>query len=369
LREVRHLDSENWYNDLEIEFKNISSKRIYYVVGYLDFPDVPVAAGGIYGIPLLFGADKNMNYHSIADPDDPYIKPGEPLVFTIAESLRQGLKTEYEKSPDLMRKLELRLNLISFGDGTGFVAERFRDEKIKKAHAKPRKHHGASNTAPADPAEPPQDGCGTCSRYILDSPTGIYCYDVNANKPCNAIRAKPDPSGSAHCALTRPHFFACGGINCWNDEIYESPICPGFTPPASPTPTPEETPTPCVPDVCLDTSADQVDYCAFPPYGCPGDKRPNGSCCYPQCPPSTPPPCNGFLIRPRPGACFWTCIPRSVITNEDDCNTATGYWNFLSNICGNTPQNQVQCDTASWYWKQLRKQSRIRHVRRRAGLE
>ncbi|HEY5885432.1 MAG TPA: hypothetical protein VIT88_12130, partial [Pyrinomonadaceae bacterium] len=38
LVEVRHLQSETWYEDLEIEVRNISSKPIYFVRAYLLFP-------------------------------------------------------------------------------------------------------------------------------------------------------------------------------------------------------------------------------------------------------------------------------------------------------------------------------------------
>jgi len=167
LREVRHLEADTWYNDVEIELKNTSSKPIYYVLAYLDFPDVPVPSAGIYGLPLDFGADQNIDYRRNADPNDPFIKPGETLVFRIPESMRKGLKTQYEKTPDAMKRLELRLNVISFGDGTGFVAERHRDGRIKKGHAEIKRHHRRDRATAADSSEPPQDGCGTCSRYIL----------------------------------------------------------------------------------------------------------------------------------------------------------------------------------------------------------
>jgi hypothetical protein len=133
--EARHLDSDNWYDDLEIDLKNTSTKRIYFVLAYLDFPDVPVP-DGVYGVSLDFGADKNIDYRRTPDPDDPYLKPGDTLTWTIPESFRKGLKRHDETLPSTMKKLELHLSVISFGDGTGFVAERFRDRKIKNAHAR-----------------------------------------------------------------------------------------------------------------------------------------------------------------------------------------------------------------------------------------
>src|SRR2546423_903785 len=225
--EVRHLDSDTWYNDLEIELKNTSNKRIYYVLAFLQFPDIPVPSG-MYGIALDFGADKNSDYRRDPEPDDPYVKPGDTLTYTIPENVRKGLKRHYESSPASVRKLELRINLISFGDGTGFVAERPRDRKVKNAHAESKNRHHADRTAELDSVEPPQDGCGSCSRYVL-GPREVLCY---SGGPCFGKRATTD--ASAKCTLIRPNFFECGELNCYNDEIYESPICPGYTPPESP---------------------------------------------------------------------------------------------------------------------------------------
>src|ERR1041385_4701896 len=234
LVEVRHLDSDTWYNDLEIELKNISTKRIYYVLAYLDFPDIPVP-DGMYGIPLFFGEDKNSDYRRDPEPNDPYLKPGDTLTFTIPENVRKGIKRHYESLPATVQKLELHISLISFGDGTGFVAERPRDRRVKYAHTHPRKRNHSNRKSSTSTAEPLQDGCGSCARYVL-GPREVLCY---SGGPCFGKRATTDPS--AKCALIKPHFFECGELNCYSDDIYESPICPGFTATPTPSPTPEET--------------------------------------------------------------------------------------------------------------------------------
>ena len=56
--EVRNLQSETWYKDLEIEVKNISAKPIYSILAYLQFPDDKVQGNGVSGIVLVFGENK-----------------------------------------------------------------------------------------------------------------------------------------------------------------------------------------------------------------------------------------------------------------------------------------------------------------------
>ncbi len=127
IHQVRNLQSDTWHKDLEIEVKNVSSKPIYFMLAYLQFPDVPVPADGVYGIALEFGMRRNIDYRKNADPQDPRLNPGDKFTFTIPENMRKGLRVQHERSPELMKKLDLHFSVISFGDGTGFVAERLRD--------------------------------------------------------------------------------------------------------------------------------------------------------------------------------------------------------------------------------------------------
>jgi hypothetical protein len=131
---VRNLDSDTWHKDLEIEVKNVSNKPIYFVLAYLSFPDVPVS-NGVFGIALEFGTRRNIDYRNTAAPEDPHINSGDKFVFTIPENMRKGLRVEHEKSPERMQSLDIHFSVISFGDGTGFVAERLRDRRLNKAKA------------------------------------------------------------------------------------------------------------------------------------------------------------------------------------------------------------------------------------------
>jgi hypothetical protein len=129
-RTIRNYDS--WYKDLGIEVKNVSSKPIYFIMAYLIFPDDKRHVKGESGITLEYGARKNIIVNRVADPQDPHLDPGETLVLTIAEQYQRGLKFQHEGSPETFKKLELHVGgVISFGDRTGFEAERFIDYRLR----------------------------------------------------------------------------------------------------------------------------------------------------------------------------------------------------------------------------------------------
>jgi hypothetical protein len=129
--EVRHLQAERWYKDLEIEVKNVSDKPIYFILAYIIFPD-DKAPNGDSGIPLVYGTAKNVDIGEFADPEDIHLDPGKTYVFTIPEDLRKGLEDRTQKYPGVHKKMVLKFALISFGDGTGFEVGEKRDLRWKK---------------------------------------------------------------------------------------------------------------------------------------------------------------------------------------------------------------------------------------------
>jgi len=345
IRQVRNLQSETWHKDLEIEVKNVSSKPIYFILAYLQFPDVPVPADGVYGIALEFGNRRNLDYRKDSDPQDPHLNPGEKFTFTIPESMKKGIRVQHERSPELMKRIELHFSVISFGDGTGFVAERPRARE-KRSHSIRKNHSSNRLEKSASTEPPPQDGCGTCSRYIMDQQQYVICY---SGGPCFSNLATT--SSDQPCTLTRPNNFPCGEVQCHHDEIYESPACPGYSPTPTPTPTPSPipsptpTPEPCIPGVCMDDNpiAVQVDNCNQDySAGCPNGYTRSSNCCYPPCPlpTPTPPSCpGGLLIRPsRLTFCNWICIKRTLTDGSGGGE-------------GNEPGDAIEnCNNYYWVW-------------------
>lgn len=169
LNEVRNLQSDTWYKDLEIEVKNVSSKPIYSILIYLDFPDVQVAAG-VSGITMDFGLNKYIDISVMAEPGDLHLNPGDTYVFTIPEQYRKGLRWKQEHTPERMKKFGLHYAVISFGDGTGFAIDEPADYRLKRPNGSAEKNHHSNNRKNLGFIRaPPQDGCGTCGRYAFDS--------------------------------------------------------------------------------------------------------------------------------------------------------------------------------------------------------
>lgn len=138
VREVRNLQKaeEDWFRDLEIEVENISDKPIYFISLLIEFPEIPAPppqmredgstpSRSTTGFRLTYGTKRLMDVSRLATPDDIPLQPGETHVFKIPESRVKGLKhMEREKNlrPEQTGKMELEFDIISFGDGTGYIA-------------------------------------------------------------------------------------------------------------------------------------------------------------------------------------------------------------------------------------------------------
>ena len=142
VRRVKNLQSDTWYKDLEIEVKNTSTKPIYSILAYVDFPDDKLSGNSVSGISAVYGDRKYIDIRRIGDPQDPHLNPGDTYVFTIPERFKRGLKAKQERSPHAFKRFELHFGVISFGDGTGFEVGDFTDYRSMTAPPVPRmKHH------------------------------------------------------------------------------------------------------------------------------------------------------------------------------------------------------------------------------------
>src|SRR5205085_10817260 len=79
IKEVRNLNKgDDWTRDLEIEVKNVSDKPIYFVLIYMEFPDIPAppppprtdgteyGAPPVTGFPLSFGSRELIDIQCLA---------------------------------------------------------------------------------------------------------------------------------------------------------------------------------------------------------------------------------------------------------------------------------------------------------------
>jgi hypothetical protein len=128
---VRNLQSETWYEDLQIVLKNISSKPIYFLTAYLVFPDKKLDWGEA-GVHLSWGDSKKLNHQKFAEADAQHVEPGKGFVVTIPKMYMRGLRTQERLSPHTTKNLLLRFEKTYFGDGTGFEAESLTIDDLKR---------------------------------------------------------------------------------------------------------------------------------------------------------------------------------------------------------------------------------------------
>lgn len=149
VKEIRNLNKkEHWFRDLEIEVKNVSRQPIYFISLGLKFPNIPAFTAPqplpdgnmptkvTTGFSVNYGASRLSDLRVLAGPDDVPIKPGETHVFKIPEAKVIGIEWMNQNMnlpPDAWKQVELTFNLISFGDGTGFMGSRRELYSKKKA--------------------------------------------------------------------------------------------------------------------------------------------------------------------------------------------------------------------------------------------
>jgi hypothetical protein len=149
VKEIRNLNrKETWFRDLEIEVKNVSRQPIYFISLGLEFPNIPAFTApqplpdgnmptkGTTGFSVDYGAPRLSDLRVLAGPDDVPIKPGGSHVFKIPEAKVIGIEWMNQNMnlpPDAWKQIELSFDLISFGDGTGFMGSRRELYSKKKA--------------------------------------------------------------------------------------------------------------------------------------------------------------------------------------------------------------------------------------------
>jgi hypothetical protein len=175
LVEVRNMESETWYEDLEIELKNVSNKPIYFLTAYLEFPDEQLS-WGTSGVHLSWGDPKKLDDRRFADSDAEHVDPGETFVVTIPKMYMKGLSAKQRLRPQVTKNLRLWFEKTYFGDGTGFESEgRWRDFRGNDPPPKPdKKHHsrrlsGIKRSHSTTSTPEPICGGGNCFRWCLMS--------------------------------------------------------------------------------------------------------------------------------------------------------------------------------------------------------
>lgn len=129
---IRNLQNEDWENDLEVEIQNISDKHIYYVLIVLILPEVSIN-GYPSSFRMEFGDPELIQKNKLARANSNSIRPGDKYIFSIPKKQVKNVK---EKKAELgimtkVTKILFNLNVINFGDGTGYFGGKADFRKIE----------------------------------------------------------------------------------------------------------------------------------------------------------------------------------------------------------------------------------------------
>jgi hypothetical protein len=124
----KDLKNEKWLRDFELEVTNTGDKPIYFLSLAISLPEITAPYviapdGNKIGFSLHYGRRELVDIETKAGPDDVPIKPGETYLFRFSDLTVQGWERfrQRENKPDA-KKLILHFQILSFGDGTGFVS-------------------------------------------------------------------------------------------------------------------------------------------------------------------------------------------------------------------------------------------------------
>src|SRR5215213_3127265 len=118
----KDLKNEKWVRSLELEVTNVGDKPIYLLRFLVVLPEITDETGYNVGFTLHYGRIKFGDIVTKAEPDDVPIKPGETHVFKVGEGQVLGWESYARKHNNLQpKKIRLKFQMLSFGDGTGFV--------------------------------------------------------------------------------------------------------------------------------------------------------------------------------------------------------------------------------------------------------
>lgn len=118
----KDLANEKWARDFEIEITNSANKPIYEFYLLLVLPGVRTRGGLKVVFPLVFGSYELADTSIRAIAEDVPIWPGETKVFKIdPRQVPVWEKLQREDHRPQPNKVQLKLEGLSFGDGTGYV--------------------------------------------------------------------------------------------------------------------------------------------------------------------------------------------------------------------------------------------------------
>jgi len=139
IEEIYNINSPEFPKGFQVKIKNLTSKPIYHIYIAVFLPETEplmLTAGGIW-FELSFGrpklVDNSLRLEDITESErqehhPTSLEPGESVLLEIddrvAEWLRKKIETTFGNDNPVTKNLLLTVQVINFGDGTGYTIGR-----------------------------------------------------------------------------------------------------------------------------------------------------------------------------------------------------------------------------------------------------
>ena len=128
-KSFKDLSNDKWLSDFELELTNTGDKPIYFLYITMDTAVKFDGSGPEIVFPLVYGRAELGDIVTKATSDDVPIKPGETITLQ-AGSVSAWEKGVREKRWPQSTKFTAQIQVLSFGDGTGYFGTRLYPEPI-----------------------------------------------------------------------------------------------------------------------------------------------------------------------------------------------------------------------------------------------
>lgn len=119
----KDLKNEKWLREFELELTNTGEKPIYFLYITMDTDVNFEGSGPEIVFPLTYGRAELGDIVTKATSDDVPIKPGETIILTVGDTTAWERGISEKRWPE-STKFSAEIQVLSFGDGTGYFGTR-----------------------------------------------------------------------------------------------------------------------------------------------------------------------------------------------------------------------------------------------------
>ncbi len=118
-KSFQDLKNEKWVSEFELELTNTGDKPIYFLYITMHTGVKFDRVGSEIVFPLTYGRAELGDIVTKATSDDVAIKPGETIILTAGDGTAWEKGVRENRWPE-STKFKARIQVLSFGDGTGY---------------------------------------------------------------------------------------------------------------------------------------------------------------------------------------------------------------------------------------------------------